>query len=383
MAATVVQIFPDALRQAGAQGTSAAVTMPAGTTYVGLRVRRKNWVDIQVDGVSQTALEGRLEISNDGGETWHGGGGFTATAEPTYNRGGELIVWSGIQCRLPRFLQKQSGLLIRARLRAFTQVEGVAEILYDDREPPVLPAPHNSVAYDNDAEAATTTANNSFVLPSFTVGANANRYLLIGVHWWNSPTRSVSTVTWDGSATSWTLVDQLADGANEGHLRVMGLVAPAAATAVPSVQFSGNVGEFAASLLSVYNVDQTTPTLTPQKAQGTGTTPSLTVSAAVGDMVADFLYCGDGTGGGSHTITAGAGQTERTNGVIYTGQPWGRVVYGHSTKDGAASVGMSWTAGGDIRGTVSYRHIAVPINEDAGGGGATSILRQMLAHHGG
>lgn len=83
---------------------------------------------------------------------------------------------------------------------------------------------------------------------------------------------------------------------------------------------------------TVTGSDTTTAFSNTNTATGSSTAPSVTVTSAAGELVMDSLAC---TGGG--TITVDSPQTERAQATL------GGERYGCSTKDGAASVTMSWT----------------------------------------
>jgi hypothetical protein len=116
-----------------------------------------------------------------------------------------------------------------------------------------------------------------------------------------------------------------------------GRVNPTAKTATMRVTLSaGDGGGTFVAVSSFTGVHQTTPLGTPATATGgVGTTPTVTVTAATGDLVVDFMGTKETTG----NKTAGAGQTERWDG--FNGDADGA----GSTEAGAASVVMNWTGG--------------------------------------
>lgn len=137
------------------------------------------------------------------------------------------------------------------------------------------------------------------------------------------------------------------------------LLAPPVGTYDIVVTMSGNVFDFGAGAISYTDVHQTVPLGTAVTAIGTSVTPSVTVSAAVGDLVTDGLVIVHGG-----TLSVGAGQTSRWNAPTANAF----IKYAGSTEPGAASVTMSWTNSTSQAWAIS----AVPI-KPTGGGGSSSI----------
>jgi hypothetical protein len=362
MAVTQVELFPDALHVAGSSGVSTPIAVPDGTGYIGLRVQKKNWPDLGTDNV----VRGRIELSDNAGATWHHVASFTDTGQVVTSRGGTTVEASGCGVRLPRFLRDRT-LVVRARLQALADIEGAAAIVFDDRQPPVIPQLPNSVTYDNDSEITnfnsstpgTPTSASSLTIGSFVVGNHANRYLIVGVGGWNDPAGAVDTVTFNGTGLTALVNATSADG--KAFAEQYGLLAPAVTTGDVVVTMLGSYAELGITALSVYDVDQTTPTGVSSEGTGTTQTTALgtAVSAAQGDMVVDFVYYADGQAGTPPTWSAGAGQTERANTPIYHGAPWGCSWILSSTKAGAASVSPSWS--NNSTSAHSWVTVATPI----------------------
>lgn len=93
-------------------------------------------------------------------------------------------------------------------------------------------------------------------------------------------------------------------------------------------------------------VDQSTPKGTPVTATGTSTTPSVTATSAVGELVVDVTTA-------NAALTIGAGQTSR---YIETTV----VATGGSEEAGAASVVMSWS-----QASAAWASVAVPLKPAA------------------
>jgi hypothetical protein len=142
------------------------------------------------------------------------------------------------------------------------------------------------------------------------------------------------------------------------------LVAPTTGTNTFDVVFGGSaVFDAGVAILTLTGVDQSAPLGTAAIANGDSTTPSVTVSAATGDLIIDSL-CIEHAG----TLSVGAGQTSRVNNVAAAGFIKNAV----STEPGATSVTMSWsdTVGGQ------WALAAVPIKpKAAAGSGSVPVIQ--------
>ena len=178
-----------------------------------------------------------------------------------------------------------------------------------------------------DAATTGTAANATTLTFSHTVGAaGADRLLIVAV---SIDNRAVSGVTYN--AVAMTSVGSAQQGKQISHM--WQLVAPATGANNVVVTCSNNGVDIVAVATSYTLVDQTTPLGTAATATGTSTTASVTVTSATGELVVDSVSSNLGT------LTVGAGQTARGNGVAGDNQG------GLSEEAGAASVVMSWTIG--------------------------------------
>ncbi len=174
--------------------------------------------------------------------------------------------------------------------------------------------------------------------------SGADRLMIVGVGREGGVTKNVTGVTL--GAQNFTKLVELDNGV--GSSAVFYLVAPNTGSGTVTVTID-NAVECAGNSISFTGVDQSTPIGTHATATGTGS-PSVIVSSAVNDLVADFF--GIGTGAGS--FTPGAGQTSRY--IEQVGTASGNHTAGSSTEAGAASVTMDWTTNSD-----SYSTTGVPI----------------------
>lgn len=136
------------------------------------------------------------------------------------------------------------------------------------------------------------------------------------------------------------------------YVELWRLVNPAAGsnTIVATYNNIGPTAKAAIRVVSYTGVNQTTPLGTLVSAAGTSKTPSVTVSSASGEVVADFV---DVYSAGFN-LAVGDDQTARWEGDAATN---GLRAFGISDESGAASVTMSWS----IATTDSWMIGAVPI----------------------
>ena len=186
-------------------------------------------------------------------------------------------------------------------------------------------------------DAATSTRDVTGTVTSLTVAhtvSGADRALLVGVMS-NCPNPPiVSGVTYNGIALTqhFTSLPYSTE-----RLDIWRLVAPATGAHNTVVTFSGTCAKLFANILSLTDVDQTTPLGTVASASGLSQLATVNVSSASGEMVIDFLQLFGSNP--SYTPTAGAGQTAR---IINQDSSSGDSL-DSSTEAGASTVTMSWT----------------------------------------
>lgn len=196
-----------------------------------------------------------------------------------------------------------------------------------------------SIALDNFDDTAAQSSPSSFT-EAFTV-SGTNRLLLVTVSRFPSA-NTISSLTYNGDAL--TKLDTQID-ADDQAVEIWYLVNPDTGTN----NIVGNLTagtEIVLGFTSWTCVNQSTPLGTQAKAAGSGTTPSVNVSSASGELVIDAVE----TFGG--TLSVGAGQTQRINRNDGAG-----FLLGTSTEAGAGTVTMSWTKSASS----SWAIIGVPI----------------------
>jgi hypothetical protein len=179
---------------------------------------------------------------------------------------------------------------------------------------------------------------------SHTVGAGgANRILVVGVNIFSTGTLTVSSMTYAGQSMTFLA------GVNNPGARIRSemwyIIAPATGANNIAITFSASVRAVAGGM-SYTGVHQAAPFGTAATASSDGsTTASVVVSSAAGELVVDTVGNRENTSE-TQSLTVGAGQTQRYNGVSRTGTISNSNVVGAGSEEaGAASVTMSWAAG--------------------------------------
>ena len=173
-----------------------------------------------------------------------------------------------------------------------------------------------------------TTSGATSLSFSHTVVSGSNQVLFVsvGIDGAGSP---VSSMTYGGLAMT-----KIGQASGNHGVEIWRLTAPIVGTANVVMNFIGTTAAVAGA--TTYDgVNQTTPSGALTHASGTGTTASLTVSSAVGELVMDVQYWQNNPAGGAQ----GGGQTQTWTQSNATLKARG------STEAGAASVVMSNTAG--------------------------------------
>lgn len=183
--------------------------------------------------------------------------------------------------------------------------------------------------------------------------AGVNRLLIVWVSYFDSAD-TISSVTYNGVAM--TAIPS--GSAANGNYKIAGyyLIAPATGANNVVVTFSGAVSDFGGGSISFTDAHQTTPLGTAVTATGTSTSPSVTVSSASGEFVADGLIIVHGG-----TLTVGGSQTQRWNAIATNGF----IKYAGSTQGGAGAVSNTWSNSS----SQVWAQGAVPVKPVGGGGG--------------
>ena len=194
---------------------------------------------------------------------------------------------------------------------------------------------------------------------SFTVGANANRLLIVDVA---VPTYTVSSVTYGGVSMT-QLYANVVSGTQHS---VYYLAAPATGANNVVVNFSNTVSSAIIGVTSLYNVSQSGPVGTTTSNHGTtGSSDSEVISSGTGSYGFDSFMENSVTApsvGASQSSTYGNGN----NGI-------GNFMFG-STKAGAASVTMSATFGAAM---AYWDHVAFSVNTTSGTGSGSRAGRRI------
>jgi hypothetical protein len=209
---------------------------------------------------------------------------------------------------------------------------------------------HLPIAFDDDAQSGGRLVDELTYSHTCT---GSDLILLVSANLKRLGSETVTGVTYDGVAL--TLIDS--DVGGQRYASLWYLVGPATGANDIVVSVSQTVQSVDSGSISLTGVDQSVPLGTANTANGSGTAPSVTVSAATDDLVVDAL-CIENAG----TLSVGASQTQRYNAVGADG--WNKRA--GSTEPGAASVTMSWsdTVGGQ------WAIVAVPVKPKAAAGGS-------------
>jgi hypothetical protein len=194
-----------------------------------------------------------------------------------------------------------------------------------------------------ESHAATVSfdaAANSPALSNLTSGSwshttsGSNRYLVVGLSGWDDVS-SITNVTVTYAGVSMTkLGGAIGAGGNEAVL--WGLVNPALGTNTVQVSnIPASYSELAGGSVSFTGVNQTNSTGT----LASGSTNSVQITLASGDMGVDIYYVGTMTG--EPEPTPGANETQRASLSYYGGATWMKM----GTEAGSGTVTMDWTTG--------------------------------------
>lgn len=188
--------------------------------------------------------------------------------------------------------------------------------------------------------------------------AGSNLYLLVGVSLIGSVGRAVSAATAGGVALT-----SLGSIANSTTYRTefWRLIAPPTGTNNIIVSTSGPPTTAVIGAMSFTGVDQTTPESGFTSATGSSANPAITVSSAIGDMVA--AVCID-AGGGSISVD----QTLQWNLQMLTDTPRGA----GATAAGASSVTTTFTGSNNL-----WAALGLNIKAAGGGGGGLPFFMQQ------
>ncbi len=208
-----------------------------------------------------------------------------------------------------------------------------------------------AVAYDNGNSA---TGNGTTATVSLTCASSS----LVVFCFWANNNPTFGSPTFDGQAPS--LIYNPGNG-----FRVYSYRGHASGSRTATVTWTG-AQDWGICAVSVTGWDSSTPIGTSQNTTNDSltsiTTPSIT--SATDGLIVDAVMMINGT------ITAGGGQTERATAKSIQGSA---VSLAMSTKTGAASTTMSWSAAETFGDNYI---VGVPIIAGGGGGGGSGVLLQ-------
>lgn len=181
------------------------------------------------------------------------------------------------------------------------------------------------------------------------VCSGANRYLVVPV--WTNDATFPDGCTYNGAAM--TMLDSYRS--NDKGAQLWGLAAPALGTYDVVLTYSGSAIAYAGTSVSYTGVHQSVSVGTPAHAYMSGTTISVNVTSAVGELVVDCLA----TSYKAYTITAtGTGQVIQGELYAQTGNLSGNNgKLDTSSTTGAATTTVSYTSSGTNYGNIT----AIPL----------------------
>jgi hypothetical protein len=178
-----------------------------------------------------------------------------------------------------------------------------------------------------DALTSNTSILNNITV-AHTTGTGSNRLMLVGI---SQKNKTVTSVTYGGVPL--TLVVENNSNGN-ARVAIFRMINPPSGNANVVVTFSAAPDKGAVvSVATFTGVDQTTPISAFTSAEANSAIQSLNITSASGELVFDVISKRN------RTIVVGSGQTELWN--LATGS---EIYGGGSTKPGAASTNMTWTA---------------------------------------
>lgn len=188
----------------------------------------------------------------------------------------------------------------------------------------------NSPVFDATSSGVATSTTS--VTLSHTVLANSTqRLLLVGISVEDTATADPSSVTYN--SISMTKLSSSTNG--NTYSAIYYLVAPATGANDVVVTFSSTMDSVIVGAASWSNVDQTTPLGTVATNTGSGANPSISVTAAVGDIVVDVV---------SHAFST-APTVDGSQSQLWNRVPAGSPNRGFASRETAAGtpVSMDWT----------------------------------------
>jgi hypothetical protein len=217
-------------------------------------------------------------------------------------------------------------------------------------------APTKGVQVDTVAPNGSGASGSSVSSLSWTHAVSgSNRFLVVGVALGSYGATITMSATYNGaSMTSAGFVNS--DGTDVSGVQLFYLLAPPVGSHTVQVTLSGGTADLEAGSISFTGVNQTTPVTNIESNYGSGTSASVAVPSATGDMVVDAIANGSAIASSGQTLRWLKNQNGNTTGGNGA----------QSTAAGASSVTMSYLMVDDWWGMIamdivsSTRSITLP-----------------------
>ena len=195
-----------------------------------------------------------------------------------------------------------------------------------------------------DGQESSTLAAGESLTWSHVVGEGDDRLLVVGISFSSMAVGAAiaSVQTDDGELT----LLQNNGVASIVRSEIWALSDPPSGTQTIQVEFTGSVAAVGGSI-SLFGVDQTSPTDTALGASGTAGDPAVTVPSSPGELV---VGCVSAVSNGAGGLNVGSGQTELWNNVAGGVLP---VRGAGGVAPGAASVTLDWSVTGNTAWAIS------------------------------
>jgi hypothetical protein len=359
---------------------TAAWTLDPQTASLHLRIRRPTTGDLTTVWDETTTLRVSIDVSLDGVR-------YRATGESTGGIRARGLVEPeayGLRFHLPYgffggLTSRRLGESRAGTLTAHCTVEvlrGLAvstQLLFVEVEASPAPAAsvHQSVTFDT-ASAAEEEFGDRVLSLTHTAGGSTNRAVFAGATFFNSAAIVHSTsLTYGGTSMveQWDVFDDVTTAlGNAGYSLAIGATLTGAQTVTSTIGAGGTIVYHTLAVVSLTDVDQTTPVGTPQfSAENTADTTSpveLTVTGVGADDLVLDQICAISTG----APAVGADQTATLN-----HNDAGTTFMAVSRQLGSAGGVMGWTVTG-LTGAMSG---AIAFKPSAAGGIAIPVLTRQ------
>ena len=220
--------------------------------------------------------------------------------------------------------------------------------------------------FDQVVNGDTSNANPSTL--TINVPSNSNRVMYI-FHAMQGTTNSCTTSSADFNGSAATKIGEVGSSTNAGadyaYASMWRLIAPATGSHTVTANISSCTFDGYTRIIafSIYNVNQTTPEGTCATTSATtGTSSSINVTSASGDLVIDGL-----SATGAPTTTAGGSQTDQSAGL--------NRIDGSTLTASGASTTMSWSISG---GTFGHAQIGCAVKPVTSANHGTTLATERL-----